>query len=508
MQSESGCYYLPTESADRLAERSFGKLTPVLTLEERAAVFRVLDCFDQPLHRSGRLLLETSGSLELLMADGRVLSQPANHNARFVADLQEGPVKQALADVSPLRSLLPIGSGNLRRAVFALLDSDEKTHCRAHLRIMTDTGGEGAVLLTLQGLRGYDRSLAALRGQIEACGGAELSCSGLYAELFPGQVAYNAKPEVIVTPSDTALDAANTIISTYIPVARANEAGIIADLDTEFLHDYRIVLRKIRSVLSLFKGVYAEHQTAALKTKFSEVMEPTGRLRDLDVYLLEKQKFYDLLPKTLHSGLDIMFKLFAEQRTAEFAKLARHLQSKSYKKEISQLGKLFTRPEKLKAGPNADMKAHDYACGLIWKRYSMVRKIAARIDAETDDTEVHALRIQCKKLRYLMEFFHTIFPRAEFKSIVKPLKELQDSLGLFNDYSVQQASLQDFLRKGSDWPNAVSLAVAQSVGALTAVLHHRQIKERAKVIDSFAQFNDPAMQETFEKLFHGREGKT
>ncbi len=491
-----------------MAERSFGKLTLLLTLEERAADFRVLDCFDQSLRRSGRLLLETGGSLELFMADGRVLSQPTHHAARFVADLQEGPVKQALADVSPLRSLLPVGSGNLRRAAFALLDSGEKTHCRAHLRMMTDTGGAGAVLLTLQGLRGYDRSLAALREQIEACGGVELSCGGLYAALFPGQVAYTAKPEVIVAPDDTSLDAANTIISTYIPVARANEAGIIADLDTEFLHDFRVVLRKIRSVLSIFKGVYAKHQTTELKTKFAKLMEPTGRLRDLDVYLLERQKFYDLVPKTLHSGLDIMFKLFAEQRRAEFAKLARHLHSKSYQKDISQLAKLFHKRKKLKAGAKADRKAHDYACGLIWKRYSRVRKITARIGPETDDAEVHALRIQCKKLRYLMAFFRPIFPKTEFKSLIKPLKELQDSLGLFNDYSVQQASLQDFLHKASDWPNAVSLAVAQSVGALTAVLHHRQINERTKVIQSFARFNDPAMQETFQNLFHRREDKT
>ncbi|WP_416173464.1 CHAD domain-containing protein [Cypionkella sp.] len=282
---------------------------------------------------------------------------------------------------------------------------------------------------------------------------------------------------------------------------------MIGDLDTEFVHDYRVVLRKIRSVLSLFKGVYTKQLTDELKAKFSEMMEPTGRLRDLDVYLLEKQKFYDLLPQSQHSGLALMFKLFAEQRVTEITKLVRHLHSKSYKKEISRLEKLFNKPEKLKPGPKADMRALDYASALIWKRYSLVRKTADQLGPETDDAEVHALRIHCKKLRYLMEFFGPVFPKSEFKSLIKPLKQLQDALGLFNDCSVQQASLQDFLHKGGDWPNVVSLAVAQSVGALTAVLHHRQIEQRAKVIESFAQFNEPAMQETFRNLFHAREGK-
>ena len=76
----------------------------------------VLDSFDQSLRRSGRLLLETGRSFELLRSDGRVLAQPAVRRGQFIADFQEGPVKQALADISPLRSLLAIGSGDMRRA--------------------------------------------------------------------------------------------------------------------------------------------------------------------------------------------------------------------------------------------------------------------------------------------------------------------------------------------------------------------------------------------------------
>ena len=500
--STSESYYFPADAADALVTAQIGKLTAVLTQDDVAVPFTVIDCFDQSLRRSNRLLLETGSAFALFLPDGRVVSQTAKRNGQFVADFQEGPVKQALADLSPLRSLLPIGSGNLRHAVLALLDDDQKTHGRAYLHILTTTGGKAATLIRLQGLRGYNKALAELCKHVEACGGTALNSGQIYAELFPDLVAYDAKPEVMVASDDTAFYAANAIIAAYIPVARANEVGIIADHDTEFLHDYRIALRKIRSVLSLFKGVYQDDQTEVLKVGFSALMVPTGRLRDLDVYLLERQHYYGLLPKILHGGLDAMFSLFTKERKAETAKLARHFRTKSYKQQITDLTRLFGKRKKLEPGPNAERGAHDYACALIWKRYRKICKIAAGIGPETDDAEVHALRIQCKKLRYLMEFFATLFPKPEFKSLLKPLKHLQDNLGLINDYAVQQVSLQDFLRGLSKRPDSMNFDVAQSVGALIAVLHRRQLEERAKVVDSFAQFDSPPTQKTFHDLFH------
>src|SRR5690606_37666129 len=146
----------------------------------------ILDGFDEKMRRSQRLLLEAEGWLELLMPDGGVVAQPAGRGGGFVADFAEGDVKQALANVSPLRALLPVGTGELRRAELALADDEGKTQARAVIRIITATGGDDAVVLALQGLRGYEKALGRLRAHVEACGGVPLSPRGLYARLFPG----------------------------------------------------------------------------------------------------------------------------------------------------------------------------------------------------------------------------------------------------------------------------------------------------------------------------------
>ncbi len=500
-------YYLPQMGLSGLAKAAVGELQPVLALDEAAVPFAILDSFDQALWRSGRVLLETGGAFELLTTDGETLSQPAERRGDFVADFRDGAIKRSLADISPLRSLKPIGSGTLRHGTLALLDAKQKTHCRASLRVLTMNEGIAAAIVTLQGLRGYDRSLAELRKQIEDCGGETLDLGKLIPHLIPAHRAFDAKPDVIIKPEETSFTAATAIIAAHIPVMRGNENGIVEDHDTEFLHNYRVAGRKIRSVLSLFKAVYREDQTLDLKARFSALMRPTGPLRDLDVYFLGRQDFHDLLPSSLQAGLDGLFDVLTEKRQAERIALARHLTSAAYQDEIGSLTNLFDRRKKLRRGPNADQAAYEYAGRLIWKRYRQICDTAKAIDADTKDTEIHLLRIQCKKLRYLMEFFGALFPRRAFKELVGRLKTLQDSLGIFNDYSVQQISLQAFLSGRGDTPHVVSPPVAQSVAALIAVLHHKQIEERDRVVGNLTQFISPETQKTFRALFHQRKGK-
>jgi CHAD domain-containing protein len=500
------CFLLEPAAADALVTTPIGPLLPAVTEAGAEAAFAALDDFDHSLRRSGRLLLQADGLVALLLADGSVLSQPGACRGLGASVLPDGPVKAALADLSPLRSLLEIGTGRMNRITTAFLDDEGKSQARAHLLALD--AGTGVAIATLQGLRGYPRALADLRAQALACGGVPLAMDSLYLRLFPDLSAYEAKPAVDLRADQSAHEAACDIIAAYIPVARANEGGIIADHDSEFLHDYRIALRKIRSVLSLFRGVFDPDQTADLKARFSRLMAATGRLRDLDVYLLERQTYHDLLPKSLHAGLDAKFALLTTERKAAKARLVQHLRHDAYANEIAALADLFADRTALLPGPNAALPARAFACTLIWKRYRKICRIAQVLGPDTDDAEVHGLRIECKKLRYLMEFFAPLFPKDEFRALLRPLKALQDNLGLVNDCAVQQANLQLFVHGTGKRGRKVSLDVAQSVGALTAVLHRRQIEERARTGASLAQFTSPQTARIFRGLFHAPKDRT
>lgn len=494
-------------AADR---RSLGKNAGGLRLVMEPAAepvdFALLDCFDRSLGNAGQLLIEAGGELILLRQDGICCAQTAERRGNFAADLAPGPVRDALSSLSPLRSLLALGRGQMERQRASLRDDEDKTQARVLLHRLRPAGGGNPVTLAeLQPLRGYDGAFDQLSRRVRGAG-PSLELSALPKTLFPGCLRYDPKPAIPITPEMPAVRAATLIITAQIAVARQNEPGVIADIDTEFLHDYRVSLRKIRSVLSLFKGVYASAQTEVLKAGFSALMEPTGRLRDLDVYLLERQMYFDLLPETLHPGLSAMFDMFARERAAVLEQLVKRFRSARYGREIGALEALFATPERLEPGGMAGQPALAYARRLIWKRYRKVCKIARAIHDGTPDHEVHALRISCKKLRYLMEFFAPLFPAREMKKLIKPLKRLQDNLGLFNDFSVQQASLRAFLDSHRAGDRDTDLAIAQSVGALIAVLHQRQTEERARVLENFAGFDSPAVQAAFRDLFHVTTG--
>ena len=499
MNPESINCYMSVEQLDNLVSSNIHELVPMLDWDENEYSFAILDYFEQSLRKSQRLLFVINERIELLTTEGTILSQHANPDNRFITEFQAGPVKEALTDLSPLRALITMTSGTMRNGKLTLIDNEGKTHARASLRKLTPINGKAVILIAPQGLRGYDQALDNLTAHIRTSGGTPLTAGNLYRMIDHACIDYVAKPTINIYQEETAFDTATNLIDSYLPIVRVNEYGIIHDLDTEFLHDYRIALRKIRSVLGLFKGVYDIDQTLQLKMRFSALMTPTGSLRDLDVYLLEQKSFYSLVPSTMHSGLDAMFSLIHSRRADEQTHLATHLKTNRYKKEIKALAKLFSKKCKLKPGPNSSRASHDLACELIWKRYRKICRLAASINATTADHEIHQLRIECKKLRYLMEFFSPAFPQESFLNLVKSLKQLQDSLGIFNDCAVQQINLQTFVDSLSNEQHQFS--ITKSVGSLITILYQHQHTEREKITNAFIRFSRDRMQRSFRALF-------
>ena len=102
-----------------------------------------------------------------------------------------------------------------------------------------------------------------------------------------------------------------------------------------------------------------------------------------------------------------------------------------------------------------------------------------------------------------MEFFSALFPQKMLDELIKSLKRLQNNLGLFNDYSVQQTSLEEFLTTyAQTHRNKNLIAMAESIGALIILLLQKQLAERAKVMQSFTLFDSPETRMKFSEVFH------
>lgn len=462
----------------------------------------VIDTFEMSLLKHSKLLLRLFGRLLLLdLKSGLILEQKCTQDWVFSTEIDKGPVASQLQAVSQLRAFLPVEKITIRQGRGGLLDDEGKTRARFDHFLLSLTERSLTVCRT-SSLRGYNRAFTDLNETLEKLGAiSSIKTETVLKGLGVDYQIYKAKPVVSLDDHGPAQKTAVAIIRAHIELARRNEKGVVDDFDTEFLHDYRVGLRKVRSVLSLFKSVFDSAENEQLKVEFSDIMKRTNRLRDLDVYLLEKSKYFNLIPLPSHEGLYLLFEYFRKERAKEYKAVRKVVLSKKYDRRIGKLEKLFANDENLAIGPSGMEPSLDFGCRLILKRYKQVCKIAKKIDDSSPDEIVHQLRISCKKLRYLMEFFTPLFPGRNIKELIKALKRLQDNLGRFNDYSVQQSFLREVLRETLPEFKKDKIIVTESIGALTAMLYRLQGQERDLVMENFKLFDSLETQLSFRELF-------
>ncbi|WP_372796496.1 CHAD domain-containing protein, partial [Pontiella sp.] len=340
---------------------------------------KLRDTFDGCCRRAGVVLLQQKNRVSWIhLKSGRMEEQAVSGDWSFAGELKGGPVGFQCLELSGLRAFSDLEALEVRSAEWAVTDELEKTVVRfrsIHLR----RGPKQASWIFLQPLRGYDddalRVFQALEKYGFRRGGTDyFPLIGLDAPL------YEAKPPMDLRAASPAIETAGRIIENCIVTARRNEPGILDDIDTEFLHDYRVCLRRARSVLSLFRGVYAAGFCDAAKQQLADVMKQTNRLRDLDVYLLDRHAYYDMVPESQFGGLDIMFGIFEAERGEALEGVRAAITQPDYERGLDNLLANFQTLEKKNHGPAAQDPTGVFAKRLILKRYGKIASIAAVID--------------------------------------------------------------------------------------------------------------------------------
>jgi len=495
---------LPTAQLGDLFRSAFG--WHQAAAEEKA--IRFYDTFDYALLRSKRLLVQHGNRLTLHTVENGWIGEPIASMAcrnlcpRFAWQISDPNLRSQLQPLSTIRAVTPVLECRIWSQLAELRNAEEKTVVRFLIESLTDEQGEKreARFLHLLPLRGYDPEAEQALRLLRDHGFTDLDRTPIewsFAQLGHPVRHYTLQPPFSLEPSMPARHAANTIIHAMLGVARLNEPGVIDDLDTEFLHDYRVALRKIRSVLSLLRGVYPDAETLEMKEKFGEFARRTNRLRDLDVYLLSRESYTGMLPEVLRPGLQQMFDDFAAERTSCQKLVVRNLKSKAYHRDLDRVGELLADPDQLPASANADMPIGEMAATQIWRRYRKIRKLARHIHPGTEAEHIHEVRIQCKKLRYLLEFSRELFPADVLGELTTQLRKLQNRLGSFNDCEVQQAALLEYQREHP----GLTIELAMAIGGLVSLLHQRALDERGRIQKALETFCAKPVADRFKTTF-------
>lgn len=308
---------------------------------------------------------------------------------------------------------------------------------------------------------------------------------------------YSSKIRVHLMPAMTSYDATLIILRELFRIMRENVAGIIADTDTEFLHDFRIAIRRTRTMLGQVKKIFPEQAVIVFQQLFSGLGTLTNTTRDLDICLLRENHYCSLIPQNLHEGLKAFFTDVKLRREKERQQLIDWLKT-DLDKVVFTPWEIFLASEK--KGPNAAILIIDTAKKTILARYKKIIKKRNCLDASSSDSELHQMRIECKKLRYLLEFFASLFPRKSISQLIRHLKKLQDVLGEYNDLRIQQNELTEYIRTLTPSKKEV-IQTAVAVGAVVSVITQLKEETRLTIEPFLSEFFSSHTKKLFSRLF-------
>jgi len=206
------------------------------------------------------------------------------------------------------------------------------------------------------------------------------------------------------------------------------------DDEAEAVHDFRVALRRLRTVLRVVRKLYGRRRIRAVSTRLKRYADATGTLRNEEV-LRETLASLELEPGARSAALAWI------GRRARQEKLHRGSVVKLLRAELeSGLGAaLSSLEDTLARGPEraGELPLRELSRASIDRACSAIHD-AGQVDP-ADSAAMHELRILFKRLRYTAELFLSVAPggdaheRQALAALAKGATRMQKRLGEVHD---------------------------------------------------------------------------
>lgn len=233
---------------------------------------------------------------------------------------------------------------------------------------------------------------------------------------------------------------------------QANALGALTHDDPEFIHQLRVALRRLRTLLRVFAASLPEGFAEDWQRSLGQLAGDIGQARDLDV-------MYESLLAEPEKGPDAPAFAALTQYLRDASQRARTdvrsvLHSTDARLLLLQFSKaLHTLPTTTTDTTTLD----DFVRGSLALLRKQVKKRLERARHTAKREDLHSVRIALKRLRYGLEFFISLLEPRSSKKYQDQLGKVLDQLGKLNDIAVgrltlqQWAGTQENLREISTW---------------------------------------------------------
>lgn len=230
--------------------------------------------------------------------------------------------------------------------------------------------------------------------------------------------------------------------------------GCKVGIDPEFIHQYRVTLRRARSLGGSLYALTKDPVLAEHLETLKQHAKCTSQLRDLDVFinLLNKTKENNSLSS--QAGMKSLLQEFTEEKQRKLALFVQTIDSGQFHQERKKLKKYLSSDL---FGELCNQAREDL---LLTNQEAIERKIEKLVDQlspDARDDNFHCVRKLIKKDRYLAE------QTAHQKKNIRALKATQEKLGVFQDLCVQCDLLNDYLNNSDRDTHAPATHAAKSL---------------------------------------------
>jgi CHAD domain-containing protein len=363
-------------------------------------------------------------------------------------------------------------------------DELEKLVCRIGVSAVPG----GSFWLALEPLKGYGDDAERIRERLLAAG--FLTEKGWKNAQVP--MAANERADLAIA----------RVLLRLLQIMDANLPGALADADAEFLHDYRVAIRRTRSVLREMRVVFDPAALQRVRDAFKWLQDQTSATRDLDVYLHEFSELRALAPAAVRADLEPLEPLLRERHRLARAAMQTALTSDrahalraDWWEILQTLVLAGNEPSRGGARPIGELAARR-----VRKVHHKMVRMGTVITPDSHPDEYHELRKKGKELRYLLELFGApLFDPDAVKPLIKTLKGLQDVLGLHQDREVQIEMLRELGHELVARPGGPRALMA--IGTLINRLEADAAEARGRFAESFAEFASESQCKLVAKAF-------
>ena len=471
--------------------------------EPEVSTRTVLDTADRRLRAAGlHLAVEATERPATFVLDGppgaRQLRVACSRlRRRYLADDLPHELATRLAPTMDVRALLPLVEIRRHEVPVTVLDRDAKTVVRlvvADLWALSKDTPEPLRLsgrVEVTGVLGYRRHFAlvdtALSDDPDLTPASTDVTDEAVTALTGSPGGLSSQVRVELDGDEPAGAASRRILRRLADVAEANRPGTLDDLDSEFLHDLRVAIRRSRTVLRQLKKVFDPVARREQADSLRWVQAVTGPTRDLDVQLLEWDELIAKVPEDRRAALEPAHARLVEQREAALRTMKATLRSAEHRRRWTAWRLFLAVDADGRAGPDAERPIRKVVRRRVDALYARMVRDGRAVTADSSAEALHDLRKQGKALRCLLEIYgRALWPAAQVKPLVSVLKELQDVLGQHHDREVQHKRLRALAPELTERPGGADALLA--MGSLIDRLEADQRAARAHVAERFEAF--------------------